>query len=250
MPPPSSPSTSQGPRPARDTRAAPDTRRPTSGPRTAPDTRRPSSGPRTARDTRPAPAKRRLLDAALERFGTEGPVGVTLDDVRREAGVSVGALYHHFGDKEALLDGLFLDLTERFQAGFLAELRVRPGAEEGIGAGVRFYLKWVATHRAGARVLLGHRPDTPELEERNRRFFVDVMGWWNTHAHYGSLRPLPFDLVHALWLGAAQEYCRHWLAGHARRTPTGVADELANAAWRNLAGPRADPMTKITKEIR
>ncbi len=184
------------------------------------------------------PARRRLLDAALERFAADGPVGVTLDDVRLQAGVSVGALYHHFADKEALVDALFLDLTEGFQAGFLAELRSRPRAEDGVKGGVRFYLKWVGAHRAGARILLGHRPDTTELEERNRRFFVDVMAWWGTHAHYGSLRPLPFDLIHALWLGAAQEYTRHWLAGHARRAPASVADVLAEAAWRNLKESR------------
>ncbi len=46
-----------------------------------------------------ASARDRLLTAALDRFGTDGPVAVSLEVVRIQAGVSVGALYHHFEDK-------------------------------------------------------------------------------------------------------------------------------------------------------
>ncbi len=188
--------------------------------------------------TRPrASARIRLLTAALALFSAEGPVAVNLDDVRQEAGVSVGALYHHFADKTSLLDALYLDLAEQFQAGFMAELRSYPTAQEGVEAGVRFYLRWVASHRAGAGVLLGHRPDGPELRDRNRRFFADVMGWWQIHVQYGALRPLPFDLIHALWLGPAQEYTRHWIAGQTKRPPDSTADLLAHAAWNALKEP-------------
>jgi AcrR family transcriptional regulator len=192
-----------------------------------------------ARPALPSPpsARQRVLSAALRRFGSDGPVAVSLEDIRREADVSVGALYHHFADKSELLDGLFLELTEQFQAGFLAELRSHRSPEDAVTAGVRFYLRWVGRHRAGAVILLGHRPDSSALRDRNRRFFADVMSWWQIHVHYGALRPLPPDLIHALWLGPAQEYTRHWLSGHAKRTPATVADVLALAAWNALKEP-------------
>jgi AcrR family transcriptional regulator len=187
---------------------------------------------------RPGPsARERLLSAALARFGADSPVAVSLEDIRQEAGVSVGALYHHFADKAALLDALYVELTQQFQAGFLAELRAHPGAEDGIQAGVRFYLRWVSRHRAAASILLGHRPDAPALHDHNRRFFAEVMAWWQTHVHYGALRSLRIDVIHALWLGPAQEYTRHWLAGHAKRTPATVVDTLSEAAWNALKEP-------------
>ncbi|HWF53614.1 MAG TPA: helix-turn-helix domain-containing protein, partial [Solirubrobacteraceae bacterium] len=178
------------------------------------------------------------LDVALERFGVADPVTVSLDDIRREAGVSVGALYHHFADKAALLEALYLDLSARFQAGFLAELRSHPAAEDGVRAGVQFYLRWVAANRAGATVLLGHRPDSAALRKLNRAFLEEVLAWWRTHVHYGTLRELPLDLIHALWLGPAQEYTRHWITGHTRRPPTSAAEALARAAWDSLKEPR------------
>ncbi len=184
-----------------------------------------------------ASARERLLAAALDQFGSEGPVAVSLDQIRQQAGVSVGALYHHFADKTALIDALFLDLTEQVQAAFLAELRARPTAEHAVKAEVRLYLSWVSSHRAGAQILLAHRPDTPALRELNRAFFAEVAAWWQTHVHYGVLRPLPRELLHALWLGPAQEYTRNWLAGHAGRVPRVVADVLADAAWNTLKEP-------------
>jgi AcrR family transcriptional regulator len=186
----------------------------------------------------PAPdARARLLEAALVRFAADAPVAVTLEDIRREAGVSVGALYHHFKDKAALVDALYLELTRRVQVMFLAELHAHASAEDGIRAIVRLYLRWVSGNRAAAGLLLGHRPDELALRELNRSFFAEVRSWWDTHVHYGALRPLPLDVMNALWIGPAQEYTRHWLAGQVKRVPRAVADVLADAAWNALKEP-------------
>lgn len=196
---------------------------------------------RPARGRRPS-ARERLLAAALQLLATGSPAAVSLEDIRREAGVSVGALYHHFPDKEALIDSLYLELTRQVQEHFLAELRAHPAAEDGVRSIVRSYLRWVSDNQAAARVLLGHRPERGELRDMNRRFFGEVLSWWQTHVHYGALRELPLDLINALWIGPAQEYTRHWLSGHTKRVPRSVADELADAAWTVLGAPlRTDP---------
>lgn len=178
--------------------------------------------------------RERLLRAALSRFEADGMVAATLEDIRRDAGVSVGALYHHFADKTALAAALYVELTGEFQDGFAGELRSHAGAEQGVRAGVRFHLRWVSANRAAAGFLLGERPDSAALRERNRMFLAEVTAWWAVHVHYGVLRDLPVDVINALWLGPAQEYTRHWVAGRGRRVPAGVADVLADAAWQTL----------------
>lgn len=183
-------------------------------------------------------ARERLLAAALRTLATRSPAAVSLEHIRREADVSVGALYHHFLDKEALIDALYLELTRQVQEEFLSELRARRSAEDGVKAIVRWYLRWVSDNQAAASVLLGHRPERDELRQMNRRFFSEVLGWWQTHVHYGALRALPLDLIHSLWIGPAQEYTRHWLSGHAKRVPRSVVAELADAAWYALKEPR------------
>lgn len=182
-------------------------------------------------------ARARLLEAALSRFAADPPVAVTLEEIRRQAGVSVGALYHHFRDKTALVDALYLELTRRVQELFLTELRAHASAQDGVKAIVRLYLTWVSANRGAAGLLLGHRPDELALRELNRPFFGEVRSWWETHVHYGALRSLPVEVMNALWIGPAQEYTRHWLAGQVKRTPRAVADILAEAAWNALREP-------------
>lgn len=54
------------------------------------------------RDEHVDATRRALLAAARRRFGTLGFAGTSLDEVVAEAGVTKGALYHHFRNKEHL----------------------------------------------------------------------------------------------------------------------------------------------------
>jgi AcrR family transcriptional regulator len=189
-------------------------------------------------------ARRRLLDAARRRFAADGPLAPTLEGVRRDARVSVGALYHHFPDKLALAAAVYADVLSEYQQGFLAMLRAHATAEGGIRGGVSHHLRWVASHRGEATLLLGERLDSDELREANRAFFGAIEDWWRPHVAYGVLRPMEPDLTAALWFGPAQEYCRHWLAGRVRRMPGAVAGTLADAAWWTLRVNREEEASR------
>jgi AcrR family transcriptional regulator len=176
-------------------------------------------------------ARDRLLQAARHRFAVDGALVPTLDDVRRESGVSVGALYHHFPDKPALAAAVYAQLIGEYQAGFVAMLRDHDTAEAGIRGGVAYHLRWVTEHRGEARLLLGDRLDSAALRDANRDFFAAVRDWWRPHHTYGVLRPMRLGITAALWLGAAQEYSRHWIAGEEAAMPTEAVDTFADAAW-------------------
>lgn len=60
---------------------------------------RPSRSPRT---NDPQAMRARVLDAAAELFQTRGFHGASMHDVKRAAGVSGGAMAHHFPTKKAL----------------------------------------------------------------------------------------------------------------------------------------------------
>ncbi len=47
-----------------------------------------------------------ILDAALQLFSHRGYRGTSIRDVAAKAGVSIGNVYHHFPDKEAIFDRL------------------------------------------------------------------------------------------------------------------------------------------------
>jgi AcrR family transcriptional regulator len=58
---------------------------------------------RVRRERRPDERPGELLDAAVRVFATRGYRNARLDDVAAEAGVTKGAVYHHFANKEELL---------------------------------------------------------------------------------------------------------------------------------------------------
>ena len=78
--------------------------------------------------------RRALIDSARNLFGSRGYAAVPLDEVVSAAGVTKGALYHHFpGGKKDLMEALYetveADFTERVTAGIaprLAEGEVDP----------------------------------------------------------------------------------------------------------------------------
>ncbi|MEM6638116.1 MAG: TetR/AcrR family transcriptional regulator [Pseudomonadota bacterium] len=66
---------------------------------------------RETQQTRGEKTQTALLDAAQELIVEKGMDGLSMADVARRAGSSVGSVYHHFKDKKALLYALFHRMT-------------------------------------------------------------------------------------------------------------------------------------------
>ncbi len=66
--------------------------------------------------------RRQILDAALELFLEAGVANCRVEDLFERSGVSVGSFYHHFGSKPGVAAALYLQIPEKFQGDFLAEL--------------------------------------------------------------------------------------------------------------------------------
>ena len=68
------------------------------------------------RDEHVGATRRALLAAARRRFGASGFAGTSLDEVAADAGVTKGALYHHFRNKEQLFLQVYDELEEELSA--------------------------------------------------------------------------------------------------------------------------------------
>jgi AcrR family transcriptional regulator len=169
-----------------------------------------------------------ILDAGLRAFLRDGVAGAPIQHVAADAGVSIGGLYHHFGDKRGLAAAIYERALASYQQAFLAVLG--DDVEAGVRAVVTRHLDWcLREHPDEARFLLFHAEAAGDLAAGNRAFFRAVLEWWRPRAP----RELPFDVIYAMWLGPAQEFCRLALAG---RTTIDPGDTLADAAWAALKG--------------
>jgi AcrR family transcriptional regulator len=67
-----------------------------------------------------AETRAKLIAAARHAFGTIGYAEASMDDFTASAGLTRGALYHHFGDKKGLLQAVI----DQIDAEMLARMRV------------------------------------------------------------------------------------------------------------------------------
>jgi len=63
-----------------------------------------------------AETRAKLLAAARHAFGTKGYAEASMDDFTAEAGLTRGALYHHFGDKKGLLQAVVAEIDAEMNA--------------------------------------------------------------------------------------------------------------------------------------
>ena len=57
-----------------------------------------------------AETRAKLVAAARHAFGTVGYAEASMDDFTAAAGLTRGALYHHFGDKKGLLEAVIAEI--------------------------------------------------------------------------------------------------------------------------------------------
>jgi AcrR family transcriptional regulator len=117
--------------------------------------------------------RRTLMDAAVRRIEAEGFDGFTMAEAAREAGVSSGAPYRHFADRDALLDAIAEEGAELLDAEVEARL-----AEAGsdtwsqLVAMGQAHVAFAWGHPAHARVM--HRPEGLDPDDDEARAEVEA----------------------------------------------------------------------------
>lgn len=183
----------------------------------------------------------RIAEVALRLFTVHGYASVAMDEIRRQAGVSNGSLYHHYGSRAELAARLLVDGMVQCCEKIVNVLGQACDAEQGVRQVVHEHLSWVHEHSELARLLYGELPDDvllaaePAFSRHNRDYVAVVGEWLARQTDHGRIVERPFELTHALWLGPAQEFTRHWLRGRTAMTPAAAAAALADGAWRALS---------------
>jgi len=107
----------------------------------------------TPRQARSRESSARVINATVELLIEKGPRGVTIADVSKRAGVSVGSIYARFGNRSALLRAAHEEELRRVTEGMLdalAALDLHADESEAIHEVVAAYVKEM---RKEARVI-------------------------------------------------------------------------------------------------
>ena len=108
-----------------------------------------------------------LLEAAGELLEKEGPAGLSLRKLGRQLGVTPGAPYRHFEDKDALLAALATEGYVELRSEMVADQDPSIGGEERLKRAGVGYLRFATRHPELFRLMFGWMPsrDIPELWE-------------------------------------------------------------------------------------
>lgn len=197
---------------------------------------------RTTKAAQTEATTRLLIEIAREQFTAHGYAATATEEVVRLAGVTRGALYHHFGSKE----GLFRAAVESVQAEIAARVET---AANGAGDDA-----WAAL-LSGSRAFLMAALD-PQARQIVLIDAPAVLGWeaWramdeaNSMAllravlsqliDAGIIAPLPLDALTRLLSGAMNEAAL-WIATAPDRDA--ALDQAMSALEALLAGVRTAP---------
>ncbi|MEL6979871.1 MAG: TetR/AcrR family transcriptional regulator [Pseudomonadota bacterium] len=120
--------------------------------------------------------KRALVEAARRLIAEKGPMGFTVAEAARAAGVSPSAPYRHFADRDALLREIarqgFTTFGERLESAF-ADPRFTP--LQALDAQGRAYLAFAREEPAAFQTMFGAGLDfsaDPELSRAGERAFA------------------------------------------------------------------------------
>jgi len=119
-----------------------------------------------------------LLRAAEALLEQEGPAGLSLRKVGRQLGVTPGAPYRHFEDKDALLAALATEGFRQLRAAILADQEGAPDGQERLRRAGVGYLEFASAHPELFRLMFGWMParDVPELCEAGDAAFAAFEG--------------------------------------------------------------------------
>lgn len=191
---------------------------------------------------RRAELKRDVLRAALGCFNSNGIEATTIEMIRLACDTSVGAIYHHFGNKEGLVAALFFAAMSDQASLRLRYFELAETTKDGVNALVFSYVDWVdsqpewARFQFNARFAVSNGPHKEELVERNKLRNQQVQEWFVRPGVGEELAHFPAELVPSLIIGASESYCRAWLSGRVKQNPSAHRQTLADAAWRSLNG--------------
>lgn len=184
--------------------------------------------------------RRRLVDAAWQVFAAEGYEAAAIDRVLAVAGVSKGALYHHFASKEALFAAVF----EEAARSAIAEADRRAGvAAAGEDRLTEALLAWVRAVEQEPRraIMLVEAPRAlgwARMREIEQPYAASAMRR-GLRAAAGGRAIEDMDLAAALIGAAAEEMLRLRLASQGAWPDEAAMRRAFSALSRALTGASA-----------
>jgi AcrR family transcriptional regulator len=184
--------------------------------------------------------KRQILLDALSCFLEHGLETTSIEMIREKSASSVGAIYHHFKNKDGVVAALVfaaLDDQAQLRDQYLQQAK---SLKELLYALIYSYTDWVSDQPKFAQfLLLAHFSVRQgeygqQLNDKNKLRNQKIVRYISNFADASLLKSVPTELMMSLVIGATESYCRAWLSEKVVTNPRVYRETLAQAAWDSL----------------
>ena len=152
--------------------------------------------------------RRALLDAARHELAAKGYVATSLDDIVARAGLTKGALYHHFRSKAALLEAVYIEMEEELAGTVQRAMADVADPAARLAAAISAFFT-ASAEPAYARIVLRDAPlvlDPARSREIDQRIGLGLVVELVTGLRdAGMIGPLPIEMTARLLLAAVSE---------------------------------------------
>jgi AcrR family transcriptional regulator len=183
-----------------------------------------------------------LLAAARALFGKQGYAATSTEEIVERAGVTKGALYHHFADKQGLFKAVFEQVQREVSDAAVVEF-LQPDSWEALLVGCRL---WVDAHGAAevrqialidARVVLGVDVAT-QIETKFS--IVALRGALRKAMHAGVIERKPIRPLSLMLYGALSQACLYLAQSDDPETARAEVGEVIESLLNGLRVPPTD----------
>lgn len=195
---------------------------------------------------RRAVLKRQILLDALVCFLEHGIETTSIEMIRAKSETSVGAIYHHFKNKEGIVAALFFSALDDQTALRDEYLKQAKTLQDVVFALIHSYVDWVSEQPEFAKFLNSARfnmmkgEEHQQLVQRNKNRNQNIFSLIANFEEFKALSLIPNELLLSLVIGSTESYCRAWLSQRVKSDPKVYKDVLAKAAWSSLQDLRLE----------
>ncbi len=192
-------------------------------------------------DPIPEPLDCKILTAALDLFVERGFHSVSIHDVQKQANVSIGSIYNHFGGKEGVAKALYTHLLGEFDEMINEVTNEDITNIERCNKIIRLLFEYTETKSAIISYMLHSKhkeflPDEPPICSSTP--FLAMRGIVQDGINAGEIRDGDPWVVTSLIFGGALRMIHLRLDGVIKEPLTNFTDELIEKTWQGMMPDR------------
>lgn len=191
----------------------------------------------------PEPVDCRILTAALDLFVNKGFHNVSIHDVQKQAEVSIGSIYNHFGGKEGIAKALYEHLLIEMQDLVDCAIKEKDTAIERCNEIITQLFNYTESHRNIISYVFHPRHNefiTDEPPICNSSPFMSIRGIIQQGMDSGEIKQ------HNIWVASAAIYGGPIRMIHLRldnvieQPLPELLDDIIDSVWQGMLGENAE----------